>query len=364
MRPNPRVSVITLNWNKWEDTIECLESLCDVAYQNCDVVVVDNGSEEGSLEKLKEYCADKTRARPRYSAASGDKGQIKITEFTRPQADSAADRNLGEYREAGHSRDITLIENERNYGFAEGNNIAIRFLLRSSPPDYILLLNNDTTVESGFLTELVAAAESDERVGIAGAKTYYYDFNGSRNVINSAGGRFNVWIGKPTHVGINKIDNGQYDKARVVDYVEGSCLLIKRETIEDIGLLNPYLFGWEDVDWCLKARDHGWRCVYAPNAKIWHKVGASLGGTFGYTHLYYLTRSSLIFIHQHTRWYHRITLLPIWLATVIRRVVSISSNEKTPRSLLTCCQVILNAYSDAQAILKDRPVATRDFQSF
>jgi GT2 family glycosyltransferase len=353
-----------LNWNNWEDTIECLESLFEIAYQNYNVVVVDNGSKDDSSQKIKEYCEDKTRARPRYSAASDDKGQMKIAEFTRPQADSAADRNSQKYCEAGHSRALTLIENESNYGFAEGNNIAIRLLLRSSPPDYVLLLNNDTIVDSGFLTELVAAAESDETVGIAGAKTYYYDFNGSRNVINSAGGRFNVWTGQPSHVGIKETDNGQYDKVRDVDYVEGSCLLIKRETIEDIGLLNPYLFGWDDVDWCHKARNQGWRCVYAPNAKIWHKVGASLGGKFGYTHLYYHTRGSLIFIKQNTRWYHRITLIPFWLAIVVRRVGSISCNERTPHSLLTCCQVIWNAYSDARAISTNRPIATRDFQSF
>jgi hypothetical protein len=363
MNAEPAVSVIVLNWNGWQDTIECLESLFEVAYQNYDVVVVDNGSEDGSLEKIEEYCANKTRARPRYSA-SGDRGQIKIAEFTRPQADTAADRNPQKSRDAGHSCALALIENERNYGFAEGNNIAIRFLLRSSPLDYVLLLNNDTTVDSGFLTELVAAAGSDDLVGIAGAKTYYYDFNGSRNVINSAGGKFNVWTGRPSHTGFNEIDNGQYDKVRDVDYVDGSCLLIKRETIEEIGLLNPCLFGWDDVDWCLKARNHGWRCVYAPNAKIWHKVGASLGGKFGYTHLYYFARSSSIFLSQNSKWYHKVTFIPFWLTAVAKRVASITRREKKPDALLKCCRAVLDGLLDAHEILKNRPVTRRSFQSF
>ena len=113
MRPNPRVSVITLNWNKWEDTIECLEPLFDVTYQHCDVVVVDNGPEDDSLAKLKEYCKDKTRARPRYSVASGDKGQATIAEFTRSQADFAVDRIRRNTVRGGHSCTLILIENER-----------------------------------------------------------------------------------------------------------------------------------------------------------------------------------------------------------------------------------------------------------
>ncbi|MCL0034680.1 glycosyltransferase family 2 protein [Dehalococcoidia bacterium] len=256
----PKVSIIILNWNGLEDTIECLESLKKITYPNYEVIVVDNGSEGNDVEVLKE--------------------------------------KFGDY--------IHIIQNDKNYGFAEGNNIAIRWLLDNSKPDYFLLLNNDTVVAPEFLTELVKVAESDERIGFIGPKTYYYNFKGRKDVINFAGGKFNIRKGQPYHIGAREVDKGQYDEIREVDYVEGSCLLVGKGVVKDIGLLSSSYFYWEENDWCLRGYKAGYKSAYVPEAKIWHKIAASSGGKVP---RYYFTKNRFLFMRQHATKLQQVTSL-------------------------------------------------------
>jgi GT2 family glycosyltransferase len=193
-----------------------------------------------------------------------------------------------------------------------------------------------------------------------GPKTYYYDFNGRHDVINFAGGKFSAWTGRASHIGINEAENGQYDEIRPVDYVEGSCLLIKRETIEDIGLLNPCLFTWDDIEWCFKAQKRGWKCVYVPKAKIWHKVGASSGGEFSFAYLHHFVRSSLVFMKQDTEWYHKLTFAPLWLAQVAYKMSYIIRREKKLGVFLTCLKVIHNASMESKSMVTKEVIVDRD----
>ncbi|MCL0037047.1 glycosyltransferase family 2 protein [Dehalococcoidia bacterium] len=257
----PKVSIIILNWNGLEDTIECLESLKKITYPNYEVIVVDNGSEGNDIEVL---------------------GQ-----------------RFGDY--------IHIIQNEKNYGFPEGNNMAMRWLLDNSRPDYFLLLNNDTVVAPEFLTELVKVAETDERIGLVGPKTYYYDFKGRKDVINFAGGKLNIWKGEAYHIGASEVDRGQYDEIREVDYAEGSCLLARKQLIKDIGLLSSSYFAyWEENDWCLRGYKAGYKSIYVPEAKIWHKTAASTGGKVQW---HYLTKNRFLFMRQHATKLQQLTFL-------------------------------------------------------
>jgi GT2 family glycosyltransferase len=228
---HPRVSIIILNWNGLSDTIECLESLRNVAYPDYEVVVVDNGSEGNDADALRQ--------------------------------------RFGDY--------IHVIENERNYGFAEGCNIGIRHSLRGSGIDYILLLNNDTTVAPDCLDELVKVAEGDPGIGIVGPKIYYYDFGGRADVIWSAGGKIRWW--HPwvyDGIGTNECDAPRYNGLDSVDWVSGSAMMIKRSVLEMLSCLDPkYFFGNEDVEYCLRARKRGLKVVYVPTARVSHKVGKS-----------------------------------------------------------------------------------------
>src|SRR5579859_6278398 len=117
----PKVSLIILNWNGWKDTLACVNSLSSIAYPNYELIIVDNGSSDESVKKIALWTKNK--------------------------------------------KNIRFLINEKNYGYAKGNNIAIRNVLKKGKSSYILVLNNDTLVEKNFLIELVTAAEKDKNIG-------------------------------------------------------------------------------------------------------------------------------------------------------------------------------------------------------
>ena len=248
---NPKVSIIILNWNGLDDTIECLDSLKKTTYPDYEVIVVDNGSK-------------------------GDDAEI-----------------LGEkYKDYIH-----IVENDKNYGFAEGCNIGMRYALKNSHPDYILLLNNDTVVAPDFLNKLIDVAEKDVSIGIAGPKIYFYD---QPNKLQSAGARVNWWTGETALIGYGEIDNGQFGHLKDVDWVIGGALLIKRQVLEKIGLLyQPYFAYFEEADWCARCRKAGYRVVYVPGAKVWHKGQRTIGKQ-DVSLLYYMTRNRLLFMRRNS----------------------------------------------------------------
>lgn len=259
----PKVSIIILNWNGLEDTIACLESLKKITYPNYEVVVVDNGSKGNDSQVLRE--------------------------------------NFGDY--------IHLIQNDRNYGYTGGNNIGIKHTLAHSQPDYLLILNNDVVVAPDFLNHLVEAIDADASIGIAGPKVYYYDFP---NYIWSAGAKINMRWGQVACIGMKQRDNGQYDKQQEVDYVAGCCLLIKNAIIPKVGLFDEsYFCYWDETDYCVRARKAGYKVVYIPEAKIWHKSPLKVkvwdntptSGKASGLPYYYTARNSFKFMRKHaTRW--------------------------------------------------------------
>ncbi len=259
----PHVVIVLVNWNGKDDTLACLESLQNVRYAHKTVVVVDNGSRDGSVDAIRKCFPD-----------------------------------------------TLLICNERNERFARANNQGIRIALQQNA-DYVLLLNNDTLVDPDFLHHLVRRAESDASIGMVGGKIYYAD---APDRLWFAGGGVDLWRGRIWHYGLRQPDKGQYNQPRDVDYVTGCCILVKRSCIEAVGGLDEsyYIYG-EDVDWCFRARQAGFRVVYEPEAKIWHKISSSSGGKHaphamtGFK-VYHKIRSMLKFFRRHARWYHWITL--------------------------------------------------------
>ena len=166
---NPKVSIITLNWNGWKDTIECLESLYQITYPNYDIIVVDNGSKDESTAKLEIYCEGEIKVESKFFEYSGENKPIKIIGYTREEAEAGGGKE-NEVAGLPSNRKLILIKNEKNYGFAEGNNSGMRYALKALNPEYVLLLNNDTVVDKEFLGVLVKAGMSYERIGICGAK--------------------------------------------------------------------------------------------------------------------------------------------------------------------------------------------------
>ncbi len=293
---NPRISIIILNWNGWRDTVECLESLYQISHQFYDVIILDNGSRDDSLESIRNYLAGDLSVGSKFFEYSVKNKPIKILEYTNSEADTGGGREK-EIADLPSNRKIVLIRNDKNYGFAEGNNIGIRYALKVLDSELILLLNNDTIVDKNFLSELVSVVESDETIGFAGPKIYYYDFQGRKDVISVAGIELFIDRGTFHRIGAKEIDRGQYDETRSVDYLEGSCLMIKRQVLDEIGLLNgDYFAYWEETDLCLRGRKAGYKSVYVPTSRIWHKVSSS---SIGLTKLYYMTRNRLWFVRDN-----------------------------------------------------------------
>lgn len=293
----PKVSIIILNWNGLEDTIECLESLRKITYPNYEVILVDNGSERNDAKVLRE--------------------------------------RFGNY--------IHLIENDRNYGFAGGNNIGIRYALENLSPNYVLLLNNDTVVAPDFLARLVKFAESNEKFGIVGPKIYYYDYDGRKDVIWFAGGKFNRRLGKTNHLGARTIDKGQFETIRKVDYITGCAFLIKTEILNKIGLLDEDYFNhFEDLDFCIRAEKEQYYCFYVPEAKIWHKVSQSSGGRIGHISLYYNTRNRALFMKKNAHLFDQICFSPFYLI----RFVLIPLVYCILKLRMSECLVVLGGFFD------------------
>ncbi|WP_410507581.1 glycosyltransferase family 2 protein [Methanosarcina hadiensis] len=287
-----KVAIIILNWNGWEDTIECLESVYQIGYPNYYTIVVDNGSKDESIKKIKDYAAGKIPVESSFVKYNPDNKPLNLIEYYREELKSN-ERAKKDLENSLIEKNLILIKNNENYGFAEGNNIAINYALEFLKPDYILLLNNDTIVDSSFLNELVEIAENDPDIGILGPTIYDYH---PHFRVQSAGLKI-LW-----NEG-NTIDSAFVSDLPVstqeVDAVTGCALLIKSELLNKIGLLNKKYFAYfEDVEWCIRARKAFYKIVYVPKGKVWHKGGATSKKITGFA-LYLHTRNRFWFMKQY-----------------------------------------------------------------
>ena len=245
----PRVSIIILNWNGLEDTIECLESLRKINYNNYHVIVIDNGSEGDDVNILK--------------------------------------NKYGDY--------IHIVENDRNYGFAEGNNIGIRSALKMFSPHYVLLLNNDTVVAPNLLSKTVEIMEEDHKIGLLGPAVYdYYHPKSVRKT--GAGVNINWHRGTTSPVHPEPFPHAE-DSVIEAACIEGSCVLIRKEVIDKVGVLDSQFFAyWEETDFCVRVKNAGYKICCALNTKIWHKVQPSYTDTYK---LYYFLRNNILFMRKN-----------------------------------------------------------------
>lgn len=263
----PRVSIVILNWNSFEVTLACLLSLRKIDYPNFEMVVVDNGSVDGSPAKLLE--------------------------------------NVPEIR---------LIRNPANLGFAGGCNVGMRDALRRGT-DYILLLNNDTIVAPDFLSQLVRVAEPDEKIGAVSPKVLFFDHP---DRLNYAGGDHTLWRLFPKVSGLRQLDEGRYDKLREVSFLTGCAFLIKAGVVRKIGVMEEiYFHFYEDIEWSLRTVQAGFKALYVPAAKIWHKEHYVTDKNKGNGFIEFsLARASMIYARKHVPlklWPFKMSFLGAWM---------------------------------------------------
>ncbi len=251
----PRVLGIVLNYNGRDLTLQTVESLVRSDYPALDLLVVDNGSTDGS------------------DAAVAER-------FPR----------------------VRRLRTETNLGISGGLNLGLRVGLAEGY-DYLMTMNNDLEVAPAMVSELVKVAEATPKAGCVGPKSYYYF--GDRNRIWSAGGELRFREAVTRERGMGRIDRGQFDRDERVGYVNGACMLIRRQVFAHVGLWDPvYHVSVEDADFCARALGAGWECWYAHRARLWHMVSPTTGGYVA-ARTFRTGRSTAIFVRKYattTNW--------------------------------------------------------------
>lgn len=260
-----KIFVVILNWNGGKFILDCLGSVKKLEIRNkrslwlrhwkLETIVVDNASEDGSIELV-----EKTG--------------------------------------------VKLIRNKENLGFAEGNNVGIRYALKNGA-DYVMLLNPDTLVDKNLLVNLIEVAEKEETIGILSPKIYFapgYEYHHDHyqeaergKVIWYAGGNMDWKNVLASHRGVDEVDRGQYDDTSETDFGTGCCLLVKKHVFQKVGFLDEkYFLYWEDNDYCQRARRAGFGIYYIHKAFLFHlNAGSSRSGSD--TQDYFISRNRMLF---------------------------------------------------------------------
>ena len=223
---NPKVSIVILNWNNFRDTTRCIESALSCGYRHLEVIVVDNSSTDGSVERI-----------------------------------------------ASQFPGLQIVRNESNLGFSRGCNRGIQAALKDPQCRFVLLLNNDCTLQPGGLVLAVRAMTRSSDIGVVTGKVYFGD--GSRRIWH-AGGRVSLFAGQAVARGFREIDIGQFDNESDTGWASGAMMLVSREVLAKVGMLpEEYFFGVEEWDYSLAVLRNGFRIRYVPTFVGFHSGGGS-----------------------------------------------------------------------------------------
>lgn len=221
----PKVSIIILSYNARNDVVDCLESVFNLNYPNHEIIIVDNGSTDGS-----------------WGAIKAMKGRYPL---------------------------LKLIRSKLNLGRTGGYNLGLKY----ATGEYIMFLDQDTIVDKNMVNELVKVIEMDPTIGAVGPKIYYYN---DPKRIWSAGTSVNLLTGRVHFLGCNQIDKGQFNSVIEVQQ-HPTAILVKREAINKINGYDKDIFMvYCDADFCVRIWKACYKIVLAPKAKLWHKVKTPL----------------------------------------------------------------------------------------
>lgn len=268
-----KVSVIVLSYNSAEYMSKCLDSLKDLVLGETDleIVVVDNASGDDSVKLVKEKYPD-----------------------------------------------LTLIVNENNLGYAEGNNVGIRHAI-SKNSNFVWIVNPDVYVDRNSLSALLEAAAKYRQAGIFGSKIYFapgYEFHKERyspeqigKVIWYAGGNMD-WdnlIG--SHRGVDEVDQGQFNDDLETDFVTGASMFIRSKVFASVGVIDPkYFLYYEENDFCQRVKAAGWQLMYIYDSVAWH-ANAQATGVGSSLQEYYITRNRMLFGMRFAPTYTKLHLI-------------------------------------------------------
>lgn len=265
----PSVGVVIVNWNLKDSLRATLESFRKVNYPGLQIVVSDNASSDGSPEMVR-------------------------AEFP----------------------EVKLLTREQGVGYAKGASLGMAELV--STTKYIFSITNDVIVDPEILNVMVDYAEANPEAGVLGSKIYFYD---RPNVIWHAGGRVHPLFGQCYSLGWMRKDHPRYDQVRECDFICGCGFLLRSEVLRQIGFFKENLmFYGEDGDLCYRIREAGYRVVYVPAARVWHKVDATLAKNRP-VQLHYSTRNTLYLLQRHRIGYYPLSLLTFILVVCPAKMI-------------------------------------------
>ena len=288
--------VILLNWNGWKDTIECLESVFRLACPDFGVVVCDNASTDGSLEKIKEWARGELLAK----SANPQLSHLTSPPFSKPIPYLELPRWQTESRTDAQSSPLTLIHNDANLGFAAGNNVGLRYALSDPSCRYIWLLNTTRSRKPHALSAMVRLMQQRPEIGLCGSLNLSY--HNPTEVQAQGGNTYRPWMARartPPPLTVQKLCS----LPAPMDYINGASMLASRTFLETVGLMEEsYFLYFEELDWAMRAKgmfDLG----YARQSVIYHKVGATIGSNLdrkkrSLTADKYLSRNRILFTRR------------------------------------------------------------------
>jgi GT2 family glycosyltransferase len=295
-----RVYIVVLNWNGWRDTLECLESVFRSDYPDYKVVVCDNASSDGSIDRIRQWADGEIKAECTNPALAA----LTHPPVDKPLSSVAFDRGAGYGEQVGDYR-LVLIQTGANLGYAGGNNVGLRYALSQNDCEFVWLLNNDTVVRSDALSRLVERMEERPDAGICGSTLFYYQ---EPSRIQALGGsRYNKWVARGGHIATlgdaahsPKIDEVE----RHLAYIVGASAMIRRAFLERIGLMDEqYFLTFEEIDWATRAKGR-FKLAFAATSVVYHHEGATTGShrsTLGQSPMieFYSNRNRILFTRKH-----------------------------------------------------------------
>lgn len=286
MNPLPKTFIVTINFRKYRDTIECLESLLQQDYPDFQIFILENGSNDSSSEKLATWG----------KAKLGD----DFLSITAGEIEKAAARFF--------KKKVILITSNENLGFAGGNNLVIPIAIKMGAR-YIWLINNDTIQKEDSLKALVETAQLYDKAGMVCSEVLSFS---EPYMIESLGSRLIIPLGIFRHIGKGLKGSDVPSVPLEVPYVYGCSFLISEKLVRDIGLMDErYFLVREESDWSLRARRRGWKIYSAPSSIVCHKGSTSIGKR-SEVFCYYAVRNTLLFMRKYYPFFLPLVILSMF----------------------------------------------------
>jgi GT2 family glycosyltransferase len=295
------IYIIVLNWNGWRDTIECLESILKSNYPNYCIVVVDNGSVDDSIERIKAWAIGELVVESQFIKGCSNRNPVQVVLYDRVTAENGGIAETEqELSSLQAGKKLVLIQCNENFGFAEGCNIGIRYVLAVGG-EYVWLLNNDTVVESSSLLKLINFMESHlDYHGVTGQIRLYKN----PSIIWNCGGILTFYGSRRYYYNGSHISKVPQYGFRKISFITGCAPIFRTSLFKKLGLLsNLFFYGEEDFELSQRLKRSGYKLACLYDAIIYHKVGSSInssshGRTIATTYIYYLNR----FINMRYHW--------------------------------------------------------------